>query len=81
MSLVRYGTNVFDLDEVDGLNLYEAGDSHRLEIFLHGDDSFELFFDTAAAAEQAFDTLCQELDVRDLTPGGGAEESESVAAL
>jgi hypothetical protein len=80
MSLVRYGTHVFDLDDVYGLDLYGDDDSHKLRIVLsRGDDleSFKLYFDSEGEARDAFDRICDELDVRDISP---STESISAAA-
>ena len=75
MPLVRYGTNVFELDDVYGLDLYQKGDEQwRLKVVLRGGtESFEMRFDGEEAARQAFDAICGELDVRDLA--GGADGS------
>jgi len=78
MSLVRYGTNVFELDDVYGLDLYEAGDTYNLRVVLRdGTESFKIRFDSARDAERAFETICNELEVRDLTP---VDPAESAAA-
>ncbi|MFB6351974.1 MAG: hypothetical protein ABEN55_01995 [Bradymonadaceae bacterium] len=74
MSLVRYGTNVFELDDVYGLDLYESDDTHELRVVLRGgEESFKMRFDARSDAERAFETLCQELEVRELTPTRSAE--------
>jgi hypothetical protein len=81
MSLVRYGTNVFELDDVYGLDLYEAGDTHNLRVILRGgEESFKIKFETEDQAQRAFDTLCDELDVRQLTPTSSDEPADEGAA-
>ena len=75
MALVRYGTNVCEIDGVYGLGLYRKGTGRwRLKVVLRGGtESFEMRFESEQPARQAFDTICGELDVRDLA--GGADGS------
>lgn len=76
MSLVRYGTNVFELDDVYGLDLYVSDDVYTLRVVINrGTDSFKIKFDSKPDAERAFETLCEELEVRDLTPRNRTETS------
>lgn len=74
MSLVRYENNVFNLADVYGLELYESGDTHNLRVILRGgEESFKMKFDSRPEAERAYETICNELDVRDLSPQSSSE--------
>lgn len=69
MALVRYGTNVFELDDVYGLDLYESDGIHVVQVILRrGETSFKIKYDSHSKAQRAFETICDELDVRELTP-------------
>lgn len=73
MGLVRYGTNVFEIDDVYGLDLHrKKKNKWRLKVVIHGGtQSFDIYFDDEDEARQAFETICGELDIRELTPRGG----------
>ena len=78
MTLVRYDTNVFDLDDIYGLDLYEAGDLHNLRVIIRdGKDSFVMKSDSGDAARRVFASLCEELDVRELCTAASDESIQT----
>jgi hypothetical protein len=77
MTLVRYDTNVFDLDDIYGLDLYDSGDLHNLRVIIRdGKDSFVMKFDSGDAARRVFDSLCEELDVQELLSPESSESTQ-----
>lgn len=81
MSLVRYGDNVFELDDVYGLELYTSDDESNVRVVLdEGHSSFKIRFDSALEAERAFEAICDELEVRDITRDERSEGPDTAAA-
>jgi hypothetical protein len=83
MNLVRYGTNVFDIDDVYGLDLYQKGEGDwRLKVVIHGGtQSFQIRFDDGAEAEEAFEAICAQLDVEELETESSAEDDDDTDGL